>query len=81
MSNDEIKNHCRINNKIARIAGHAIQQLHLSVCGYTRVLKVTRTIADLESSTDIQLYGFNEALQYRPRLGKPSTARQRKLKP
>jgi len=74
MSNNEIQRHCKINNDIARMARHAMSQLQLSARGYTRVLKVARTIADLENSPNIELHHFNEALQYRPRSFEPTSS-------
>ncbi|MBP7056872.1 YifB family Mg chelatase-like AAA ATPase [Candidatus Gracilibacteria bacterium] len=41
------------------------QQLHLSPRGYVRLLKVSRTIADLDQSTEVTLHHCEEAISYR----------------
>jgi len=43
----------------------AIDRLGLSARAYNRVLKISRTIADLEAAADIQVDHVTEAVQYR----------------
>jgi magnesium chelatase family protein len=47
--------------------GAAMESLKLSARGYHRVLRVSRTIADLESSECVGEHHVAEALRYRPR--------------
>ena len=45
----------------------AVRQMELSARAYHRVLKLSRTIADLSGEAEIQPHHLAEALQYRPR--------------
>lgn len=51
-----------------RVANSLLTRLHLSARGYHRVLKLSRTIADLAGADAIGASHVAEALQYRPRI-------------
>jgi magnesium chelatase family protein len=63
-----VKKYCRIDEQSANLLRTAVNQLQLSARAYFRVLKLARTIADLESSDRITGQHLAEALQYRPKI-------------
>ncbi len=63
----EVREFCKIDDSGKSLLKSAMQQLQLSARAYHRILKLARTIADLEGSADIRLHHIAEALQYRPR--------------
>jgi magnesium chelatase family protein len=65
LTNQEVREHCKLDSQTQAIASQAVNQLRLSARSYMRVLKVSRTIADLVDSNSIELQHFSEALQYR----------------
>jgi magnesium chelatase family protein len=65
MSNRHIKKYCVIDEASADLLESAIDKLGLSARAYNRILKIARTIADLEGITDIQVDHISEAIQYR----------------
>jgi magnesium chelatase family protein len=65
MSSRHIKTHCNIDNDSRRLLESAIDKLGLSARAFNRVLKIARTIADLEGEKDIQVDHISEAIQYR----------------
>ncbi len=68
MGPGEVRLFCRLDEEGERLMRSAMRQLHLSARGYHRVLKVARTIADLDGSKAIRAHHLAEALQYRQRL-------------
>ncbi len=68
LSNNEIKTICTLNKEGKKILQKAIEMLNLSARGFYRILKVARTIADLEAAANIQTPHINEALGFRTRL-------------
>ncbi|MBZ9571870.1 YifB family Mg chelatase-like AAA ATPase [Patescibacteria group bacterium] len=64
-----IKKYCQINLKSQDLLRNYVNSGRLSARGYHRVLKVARTIADLDSSENISYSHLAEALMYRIREG------------
>ena len=65
MSQRLIREHCRIEEDESRLLRKAMEELSLSARAYDRILKVSRTIADLANSSMIELPHLLEAIQYR----------------
>ena len=65
MGPKEIRAYCKPSDEVKALLRAAIQQLGLSARAYDRLLKVSRTIADLEGTKDIQVAHVAEAIQYR----------------
>jgi magnesium chelatase family protein len=63
----EVRDHCKLDPAAQNLIRMAMQQLKLSARGYHRVLKLSRTIADLAGSDLIGAAHVAEAVQYRPR--------------
>ena len=67
MKPKEIKEFCQLDGDCLNILRHAVSQMGLSARAYFRVIKVARTIADLENSRNITKNHLAEALNYRPK--------------
>ncbi|OGY22988.1 MAG: magnesium chelatase [Candidatus Woykebacteria bacterium RBG_13_40_15] len=65
MSAKEIKEFCKLDQDCLNLLRAAVSKMQLSARAYHRVLKVARTIADLESSEEIKPQHIAESLQYR----------------
>jgi magnesium chelatase family protein len=65
MGSRELRDHCQIEQAGERLLEMAINRLGLSARAYTRILKVARTIADLEDGGPIRAHHLSEAIQYR----------------
>jgi magnesium chelatase family protein len=65
MKNPEIKRFCPLDEEGSQLLRLAVDKFDLSARGYFKVLKVARTIADLEGVEKIAPRHVQEALQYR----------------
>ena len=65
MRSKQIKKHCKLDTQAKNIIETAMQKLGLSARAYTRILKVSRTIADLAAAEKISADHVSEAIQYR----------------
>ena len=65
MKTRHIKKHCKLKPDAQSLLDNAMQKLGLSARAYMRTLKLSRTIADLDSSESIQSHHVSEAIQYR----------------
>lgn len=65
MSNREINRYCKLDNGSDKLLKLAVEKLNLSARSYFKILKISRTIADLEGSAAIARHHLQEALQYR----------------
>lgn len=61
----DIRQFCAVDGNVRLLLRDAIQRLCLSARAYDRILKVARTVADLEGSEDIRETHVAEAIQYR----------------
>jgi len=64
----EVRQFCQLQAEGQSLMRAAMSQLNLSARAYHRILKLSRTIADLAGSEEIQSTHLAEALQYRPKL-------------
>lgn len=67
MNVKQVEKHCPICDESSNLLRQAMHQFNLSARGFHRVLKVARTIADLDDAENISLQHIAEALQFRPR--------------
>ena len=65
MGRGELEAFCRLNGDCQAMMKGAFERLGLTARGYDRILRVARTIADLDGGGEIQLHHLAEALQYR----------------
>ena len=67
MTVGEIDDFCILREEAKQVLILSVRKLQLSARSYHRVLKLSRTIADLDESDEIQVSHVAEALQYRPK--------------
>lgn len=63
----EVKEYCKLGPGSQSLLKAAMQQLSLSARSFHRILKLSRTIADMEGATTIETHHVAEAIQYRYR--------------
>jgi len=67
MTPTEVREFCQVEESAQSLLKAAMKQLYLSARAFHRILKLARTIADLEDSAIIKAHHVAEATQYRPR--------------
>ena len=65
MTSKEVDKFCKMTNSASEIIKKSFEKLNLTMRGYHKILKVARTIADLESAENIDSKHIQEALMYR----------------
>lgn len=68
MSSEAVKKYCKIDEVGSQLLKNAVEKLFLSARAYFRILKLARTIADLDGAVDITPAHLAEAIQYRPKV-------------
>jgi len=65
MTSDQIEKHCTLTLQAEQTIKKAFDALNLSMRGYHKILKVARTIADLDGHDTIDIPHIREAIMYR----------------
>jgi magnesium chelatase family protein len=65
MSPRALRKHCRISAPVEALLKTAVTKLGLSARAYHRILKISRTIADLAGAEELEAIHVSEAIQYR----------------
>jgi len=67
MTPGAVREFCQLEESAQSLLKTAMKQLYLSARAFHRILKLARTIADLEDTDTIKSNHLAEAIQYRPR--------------
>ena len=65
MNTKQIREYCKLDEASKKLLKNAMERLNLSARAYDRILKVARTIADLENTSEVGGNHISEAIQYR----------------
>ena len=68
MNVKDLTNMVKLDEKVRNLLDDSAERLALSARAYHRVIKIARTIADLENSPDVNSNHILEAIQYRPKV-------------
>jgi magnesium chelatase family protein len=65
MNTKQIMEYCKLDDTSKNLLKNAMERLNLSARAYDRILKVARTISDLENTLEVNGDHIGEAIQYR----------------
>jgi magnesium chelatase family protein len=65
MSSQQIRKYCKLNDEGMNLLKVSVNELGLSARAHDKVLRLARTIADIDCSDDIQYHHLSEAINYR----------------
>ena len=65
MGPEEMRKFCQLDDECAGLMKDAFEPMGLTARSYDRILKVARTVADMDGSEEIQPQHIAEAIQYR----------------
>ena len=65
MTPNDLKQHCLLDKTSEKLMEDAVERFGLSARSYHRILKIARTISDLEENEHLQAKHIAEAIQYR----------------
>jgi magnesium chelatase family protein len=65
MTPRQIRKHCRLDAPAESLLKSAMEEMGLSAAAHDKILRVARTIADLDKSAEISSNHLNEAINYR----------------
>lgn len=65
MSTRQIREHCKLSAECLNMLKSAVNEMGLSARAHDKILRVSRTIADLDNSEAIEPPHINEAINYR----------------
>ena len=68
MNVKDLSNLIKLSDEVKNLLEESSERLALSARAYHRVIKIARTIADLENSPEIEKHHILEAIQYRPKV-------------
>ncbi|MDP2624943.1 MAG: magnesium chelatase, partial [Candidatus Peregrinibacteria bacterium] len=74
LSPAQVQQFCALDSAGKKLLRDSMDHLNLSARGYNLVLKVSRSIADMKGSAEIDYEHLLEALQYRSKLFEPTMA-------